>query len=75
MRLNRFYLINSLFSNQAACVANTKCTYINFGFNSGGVVADEACQLYSTCKGWDGRPTVTCDPKTHAWWTTFQYGR
>ena len=46
----------SLATCQAACVANTKCTYINFGFDPGGVVADEACQLYSAWKGM-GRPS------------------
>jgi hypothetical protein len=62
----------SLPACQVACVANAKCTYINFGFNSAGIVAEEACQLYSSCKGW-GVPT--CDPAKHGWWTTFQYGR
>ena len=63
----------SLPACQAACVGDSRCHYINFGF--GASVQDEACQLYSACEGWDGKPAVNCDPEKHGWWTTFQYGR
>ena len=63
----------SLPSCQAACESERDCRFINFGF--GASVLEEACQLYSACEGWNGKPAVKCDPAEHAWWTTFQYGR
>ena len=60
---------------KAACEAEARCHYINFGF--GPTVKVEACQLYSSCApGWDGKPQVkNCDAARRDWWTTYEYGR
>ena len=59
---------------KAACEAELRCHFINFGF--GPAVEVEACQLYVSCTpGWDGKPQVKCNAIRHDWWTTYEYGR
>lgn len=58
---------------KASCVANSKCTFVNFNYGNGSTHGSLGCDIYSSCS--PPMHLSTCAGVFDGWWNTFIYGR